>query len=103
MQSPPHRHAWICFFVVVFLRGGDEALTQAVSRLPLQTLAVREGDDIGGGVHAAPRAAAPHALHGLAGAVGTGGVQRARLLAGEAGALIGVSCRGTKSGGVFIS
>lgn len=68
-----------------------KTLTHTISGLPLQALAVGEGDDVGGGVHAALGAAAPHALHGLAGAVGAVGVQRAGLLAGRTGALIRVS------------
>ena len=59
-----------------------ERLTGAVLGLPLQTLAVGEGDDVGRGVDAAPGAAAPHALHGLAGAVGTAGAQGAGGLTG---------------------
>lgn len=50
-------------------------LTHTLSSLPLQTLAVREGDDVRSGVDAALCAAAPHALHGLAGAVATVAVQ----------------------------
>lgn len=57
------------------------ALTGAGGRLPLQALSVREGDDVGVGVHAAPGAAAPHALHAVAGAVGTRGPQGAGHLA----------------------
>lgn len=56
-------------------------LTRAGSRLPLQTLPVGEGDDVGVGVHAAPGAAAPHALHAAARAVGARGPQGARPLA----------------------
>lgn len=52
-------------------------LRQTVCCLPLQTLAVREGDDVGIGVHAAFGASTPHALHGLAGAVITGGAKGA--------------------------
>lgn len=48
-------------------------LTTAVLGLPLQTLSIGEGDDVRRGVDAALRAAAPHALHGLAGAVGAAG------------------------------
>lgn len=56
-------------------------LRGAGGRLPLQALSVREGDDVGVGVHAALGAAAPHALHAVAGAVGTRGPQGARHLA----------------------
>jgi len=45
--------------------------------LPLQALAVREGDDVRVGIHTALGAATPHTLHGLTGAVGTGGSQGA--------------------------
>ena len=62
-------------------------LTRAVLGLPLQTLSVGEGHDVGAGVHAALAAAAPHALHALAGAVAAGGVERTRLLAGRPHAL----------------
>lgn len=71
-------------------------LTHTLSSLPLQTLAVREGDDVGGGVDAALCAAAPHALHCLAGAVAAVAVQRAGLLTGRPGTLTGVSWTGTK-------
>lgn len=57
------------------------ALTRAGRSLPLQALPIREGDDVGVGVHAALGAAAPHALHAVAGAVGTRGPQGARVLA----------------------
>lgn len=46
-----------------------KTLTHAVSCLPLQALAVGEGDDVGVGVHAAFGASTPHALHALACAV----------------------------------
>lgn len=52
-------------------------LTDTVLGLPLQTLSVGEGDDVGRGVDAALCTAAPHALHGLTGAVGAAGAQRA--------------------------
>lgn len=55
----------------------ENSLTATVSSLPLQTLAIGEGDDVSIGVHTAPGAAAPHAFHCLAGAVGTGGPQGA--------------------------
>lgn len=58
------------------------SLTATVSGLPLQTLAVGEGDDVSIWIHTAPVAAAPHALHGLAGAVGTGGPQGTGHLTG---------------------
>lgn len=73
------------------LAAGPQARTVlrgAGGRLPLQALSVGEGDDVGVGVHAAPRAAAPHALHAAAGAVGAGGPQGAGLLA-RPGALVG--------------
>jgi hypothetical protein len=56
-------------------------LTRAGGSLPLQALSVGKGDDVSVGVHAALRAAAPHALHAAARAVGAGGPQGARLLA----------------------
>lgn len=62
-------------------------LTAAVLGLPLQTLSVGEGDDVGRRVDAALRAAAPHALHGLTGAVGAAGALGARRLTGT-GALV---------------
>lgn len=77
-------------------KAGWNTLTHAISGLPLQTLAIGERNDIGGGVDTALRAAAPHALHGLVGAVGAVGVQRARLLTGWTCALIGVSWTGRK-------
>ena len=70
-------HLGACVYV-----SAVQPLTRAVLRLPLQTLAVGEGDDVGRRVDAALRAAAPHALHGLAGAVGAAGAQRAGRLAG---------------------
>lgn len=66
-------------------------LTDAVSSLPFQTLSVGEGDDVSVGVHTSLGAAAPHTLHGLAGAVGTGGAQGAGRLT-RAGTLIGAHC-----------
>lgn len=75
------------------MKKNKKTLTDTISRLPLQTLAIGERDDVGSGVDTALRTAAPHALRGLAGAVGAAGVQRARLLTGRAGALIGVSWR----------
>lgn len=66
---------------------GEQRLTGAVLGLPLQTLSVGEGDHVGRGVDTALHTAAPHALHGLAGAVGAGAALRARRLAGT-GALI---------------
>ena len=70
-------------------------LTGAVSSLPLQTLSVGEGDDVGVGVHTTLGAAAPHTLHGLAGAVGTGGAQGAGRLT-RTGTLVGAHCRQEK-------
>ncbi len=55
----------------------ETALTATVSSLPLQALAVGEGDDVRIGIHTALGAATPHALHGLAGAVGAAGSQGA--------------------------
>lgn len=74
--------------------GLKKTLTNTISSLPLQTLAIRKRDDISSGVNATLCTAAPHALHALAGAVGTVGVQRTRFLAGWAGTLTGVSCTG---------
>lgn len=65
----------------------ERLLTRAILGLPLQTLSVGEGDHVGGGVDAALSAAAPHALHGLAGAVGAAVALGARRLAWT-GALI---------------
>lgn len=62
-------------------------LRHAVSRLPLQTLAVGKGDDVGIRVHTAFGASTPHALHGLAGAVLTSGAQGAGRLT-RAGVLV---------------
>lgn len=56
-------------------------MRRAGGSLPLQALSVGKGDDVSVGVHAALRAAAPHALHAAARAVGAGGPQGARLLA----------------------
>lgn len=58
------------------------SLTSTVLGLPLQTLSVGEGDDVRRRVHTALCTAAPHALHGLTGAVGTAGAQRAGRLTG---------------------
>lgn len=69
--------------------GSSESLTSAVLGLPLQTLAVGEGDDVRRGVHAALGAAAPHALHGLAGTVGTAGAQSTGSLTGRSGLTLG--------------
>lgn len=66
------------------LSAGSQAgaiLGGAGGGLPLQTLAIREGDDVRVGVHTALGAAAPHALHAVAGAVGAGGPQGARRFA----------------------
>lgn len=52
-------------------------LTRAGGSLPLQALPIGEGDDVSVGVHIALGAAAPHALHAVARAVGTGGSQGA--------------------------
>lgn len=49
--------------------------------MSLQTLSIRKGDYVRIRVDAAPRAAAPHALHAVARAVGTQRPQRAQLLA----------------------
>lgn len=68
-------------------------LTHAVSCLPLQTLAIGKGDDVGIGVHATFGASTPHALHGLAGAVLTRGAQRAGRLT-RAGVLVRAHCKG---------
>lgn len=68
-------------------------LTGAGGSLPLQTLSIGEGDDVGVGVHAALGAAAPHALHAIARAVGAACPQRARLLAGP-GILVGTDWNG---------
>lgn len=56
--------------------------------MPLQTLSIWEGDDVGIGVHASFGAAAPHTFHAIARAVGTGCPQGARLFAGP-GILVG--------------
>lgn len=56
-------------------------LTRAGGCLPLQALSVGKGDDVRVGVHAPLRTAAPHTLHAVTRAVGTGGPQGARLLA----------------------
>lgn len=56
-------------------------LRRAGGRLPLQALSVREGDDVGVGVHAPLRAATPHTLHAIACTVGARGPQGTRLLA----------------------
>lgn len=74
----------------------ERTLTHTISGLPLQTLAVRKRDDIGGGVDAPLRTAAPHALHVRAGAVGTVGVQRTRRPTGWTGTLTRVSWTGRK-------
>lgn len=68
-----------------------KTLTNTISSLPLKTLAIRKRDDISSGVDATLCTAAPHALHGLAGAIGTAGVQRTRLFAGWTRTLTGVS------------
>lgn len=56
-------------------------LRRAGGSLPLQALSIGEGDDVSVGVHTALGAAAPHALHAVACAVGAGGSQGAWLLA----------------------
>lgn len=56
-------------------------MRRAGGGLPLEALSVGEGDDVRVGVHAALGAAAPHTLHAIAGAVGTGRPQGTRLLA----------------------
>lgn len=58
-----------------------QILTRAGRSLPFQTLSVRKRDDVSVGVHTASGAAAPHALHAVAGAVGARGPQRARFFA----------------------
>lgn len=45
-------------------------LTRTGSSLPLKTLSIWKGDDVGIGVNTTFRAAAPHALHAAACAVG---------------------------------
>lgn len=90
-----HLNASLCTYKKYI--GLKKTLTNTISSLPLQTLAIRKRDDISGGVNATLRAAAPHALHALAGAVGTVGVQRTWFLAGWAGTLTGVSCTGGKA------
>ncbi len=61
----------------------ETALTATVSSLPLQALAVGEGDEVRIGIHTALGAATPHALHGLAGAVGAAGSQAQGILHGR--------------------
>lgn len=62
--------------------------------MPLQTLSIWEGDDVGIGVHASFGAAAPHTFHAIARAVGTGRPQGAWLFAGP-GILVGTDWKRT--------
>lgn len=71
-----------CFSIV-------KSLTSTILGLPLQTLAVGEGNDIRRGVYTALSTSTPHALHGLAGAVGTAGAQSTRRLTGTSTLTLG--------------